>query len=91
MAEPPVLAGAVQASSMVVAVIVDAVRFVGASGTEATGVTLTAFDAAPAPCSVTARNRIEYGVPFVRPVIVTGDVESSGDTADQFVPSNEYS
>jgi len=50
---------------------------VGASGT-ATGVTLTASEAAPLPMLLMARRRMAYGVPFVRPLITIGDAAEAG-------------
>ena len=47
----------------------------------AKGVTLTSVDGAPDPRELTARRRIEYVVPFVRPEIATGVVVSVGESA----------
>lgn len=91
IADPPAVEGAVHASATLVEPEAVAVSPVGAPSTP-TGVTDTGDDAVPAPETVTARSLTEYAVPFVRPVMVTGDVESVGDTAVQVEPpSIEYS
>ncbi|CAB4912511.1 unannotated protein [freshwater metagenome] len=58
-----------------------------------TGFTLTASDAAPlpSPTPLMARRRTEYVVPFVSPVIVTGEAASPGLSAVHKPPSSEYS
>jgi len=48
---------------------------------DATGVPLTAFDAAESPTELTALIVTEYAVPFVRPVMVKGLVADAGERA----------
>ncbi len=48
---------------------------------DATGVPLTAFDAAESPTELTALIVTEYAVPFVRPVMVKGLVVDAGESA----------
>ena len=55
---------------------------VGADGV-VYGVTETGDDSAPAPAALEARNLIEYDVPFVRPVIDTGDEVPPDETSLQ--------
>ena len=54
-----------------------ATRAAGASGA-ATGVTLTALEAALVPTLLIARSLTVYVVPLVKPVMVTGDVTEAG-------------
>jgi hypothetical protein len=61
---------------------------VGAPGS-ALGVPLPGAEATPSPAALTARRRIEYVVPFVRPLIVSGDEVTPPDT-HVVPPSNEY-
>ena len=58
-----------------------ALKEVGADGTAAGANEPEATDSAPEPTEFTARNFTVYAVPFVRPLIVTGDVSSVGDNA----------
>ncbi len=52
----------------------------------AVGVALTAVDESPLPAAFTARILTGYDVPFVRPVIVIGDVVATGERVVQLVP-----
>ncbi|CAB4616159.1 unannotated protein [freshwater metagenome] len=77
----------VPAAPGVKAMVADAFRAVaesevGAAGSTR-GVAVTATDAVPAPNTLTGRNLIEYAVPFVRPMMDTGDVASAGLSAVQ--------
>ena len=56
------------------------------------GVTVTADEDAPPPIPFTARNWIEYDVPFVNPATVNGEVVEAGEIAvHEPPPSSEYS
>ena len=57
MAEPPVLAGALQERSICVAPLAVAVRPVGAPGTVASVVALSTLEAVPAPLALMAETR----------------------------------
>ena len=76
---------------MILFAVGDAVAAAGADGT-VKGFDNTASDATPLPFTFTARIRVEYTVPFVRPVMTSGDVVT-GDTEGVHVvpPSVEYS
>jgi hypothetical protein len=61
---------------------------VGAPG-KALGVPVAGDELAPPPAALTPRNKTEYCVPFVKPLMVRGDVVTPPDT--QVVPPfNEY-
>lgn len=79
MALPPVDVGAVNAIEAVVLPAV-ATSDVGAPGT-VYGVTETDDEADPVPAALTALSKIVYVVPFVKPVIETGDVVCAGENA----------
>ena len=55
------------------------------------GVDVTELDAELSPLVLTAFRVIEYDVPFVSPVMTTGDEVTVGEKAVYVVPSNEYS
>ena len=80
IADPPLEAGAVNATVAVVCPVAVAVPMVGASGVVA-GVTETEDEATESPAELTAFNVIVYAVPLVRPGIVIGLVASGDDSA----------
>ena len=56
------------------------------------GVTPTDAELVPPPIPFTARNWIEYDVPFTRPDTVTGEAVTAGEKAVHVLPaSSEYS
>ena len=76
---------------MILFVVGVAVAAAGADGT-VYGFDRTASDAIPLPFGFTARIRVEYTVPLVRPVMTSGDVVTGDAGAVQVVPpSMEYS
>ena len=86
----PPFAPAVKSRSMLVSPGVTEL-IVGASGVP-NGVAETADEAVPLPSELTARSRTEYGVPFVRPVIMSGLFVAPGERATHVEPpSVEYS
>jgi hypothetical protein len=88
MGEPPVYPGTKATPSDVPSPpgVIDVM--VGAPG-NALGVPLAGDEFRPFPAELTARRRTEYVVPFVRPLIVSGDDVTPPDT-HVVPPSNEY-
>ena len=73
-AEPPLLAGAVQETTLCVFAFEVADTEVGAPGVVAGVTALLALDALPVPTAFVAVTVKVYAVPFVRPVTVIGEL-----------------
>ena len=83
---PAKKATSICASPAVTPVIVGAEEYV--AGTAVT----VSVDPVPAPAALTARSDTVYDVPFVNPVMITGDRVSAGLSAVQVLPESvEYS